>query len=127
MNGQRQFTPVIIVIIQKLFQIAFFQIQRGKLTTLVNKFMWVSRVFGILYISGITLERMHVYGGAKVRERGLNFVNLILRGSQNCAFSHERMLKAALKFVNVLDTVCNILSLIPDVHTIYSVSKSRKQ
>ena len=59
---------VIIVIIQKLFQIAFFQIQRGKLTTLVNKFMWVSRVFGILYISGITLERMHVYAGAKVRE-----------------------------------------------------------
>ena len=46
----------------------FFQIQRGKLTTLVNKFMWVSRVFGILYISGITLERMHVYAGAKVRE-----------------------------------------------------------
>ena len=59
---------VIIVIIKKLFQIAFFQIQRGKLTTLVNKFMWVSRVFGILYISGITLERMHVYAGAKVRK-----------------------------------------------------------
>ena len=58
----------------------FFQIQRGKLTTLVNKFMWVSRVFGILYISGITMERMHVYGGAKVRERdlcsvGWHFVN----------------------------------------------------
>ena len=60
-----------------------FQIQRGKLTTLVNKFMWVSRVFGILYISGITLERMHVYAGAKVRERGLNFVN----------FNFKRLLK----------------------------------
>ena len=74
-----------------------------------------------------------MYAGAKVRERGFNFVNFnfkrlsILRGFQNCAFSHERMLKAALKFVNVLDTVCYILSLIPDVHTIYSVSKSRKQ
>ena len=58
----------------------FFQIQRGKLTTLVNKFMWVSRVFGILYISGITMERMHVYAGAKVRGRelcsvGWHFVN----------------------------------------------------
>ena len=29
--------------------------------------------------------------------------------------------------MNVLDTVCNILSLVPDVHTIYSVSKSKKQ
>ena len=55
-----------------------FQIQRGKLTTMVNKFMWVSRVFGILYISGITLERMHVYAGAKVRDLcsvGWGFVN----------------------------------------------------
>ena len=89
------------------------QVQAAKMNTLVNKFMFLSRVSGILYIIGITLERSYVLHTQQVQQL-LQFTceifNLLCTSFRICFL------------INISGQIRNILSRIPDVHQIYCVS-----